>query len=86
MRPFAFAEGPNGHLEMTDMPYPVSHDLLSVISEDFGFERGHPPPFGATVARGGINFAIFSRHATAVTLLLFQPGSKVEMAAFLSLE
>ena len=64
------------------MPKPVSQDLLSVITEDFGFERGHPLPFGATVARGGINFAIFSRHATAVTLLLFLPGSKVEMAAF----
>ena len=65
------------------MPYPVSQDLLSVITEDFGFERGHPLPFGATVARGGINFAIFSRHATAVTLLLFLPDSEVEMAAFL---
>ncbi len=64
------------------MPYLASRDLLSVITEDFGFERGHPLPFGARVERGGINFAIFSRHATAVTLLLFLPGGRVEMAAF----
>ena len=36
--------------------------------------RGAPLPFGASVVRGGINFAIFSRHATKVTLLLFHPG------------
>ena len=56
-------------------------DLLSVVTEDFSFERGHPLPFGATVERGGINFAIFSRHATAVTLVLFLPGSAEEIAA-----
>ncbi|MGI8744908.1 MAG: glycogen debranching protein GlgX [Bryobacteraceae bacterium] len=38
------------------------------------FTRGSPLPLGATVIRNGINFAIFSRHATAVSLLLFQPG------------
>jgi glycogen operon protein len=64
------------------MPSPASADLLSVVSEEFGFERGHPLPLGATVERGGINFAIFSRHATAVTLVLFLPGSAMEMAAF----
>jgi glycogen operon protein len=57
-------------------------DLLSVVTEDFSFERGHPLPFGATVERGGINFAIFSRHATSVTLVLFLPGSEEEIAAF----
>jgi len=36
---------------------------------------GHPIPFGATqVAVGGINFAVFSRHATACTLVLCRPG------------
>lgn len=64
------------------MPSPASADLLLVVSEEFGFERGHPLPLGATVERGGINFAIFSRHATAVTLVLFLSGSAMEMAAF----
>ena len=58
------------------------YGLLSYISENFSFERGHPLPLGASVQRGGINFSIFSRHATGVTLLLFQPGVETEMAAF----
>ena len=58
------------------------YGLLSYISENFSFERGHPLPLGASVQRGGINFSIFSRHATEVTLLLFQPGVETEMAAF----
>ena len=64
------------------MPTAPNPDLLSVVTEEFGFERGHPLPLGATVARGGINFAIFSRHATAVTLVLFLPGNEAEIAAF----
>ena len=58
------------------------YGLLSFITEEFSFERGHPLPLGANVQRGGINFAIFSRHATAVTLLLFEPGVESEIAAF----
>jgi isoamylase len=32
---------------------------------------GRPHPLGATVDAGGVNFAIFSQHATAMELLLF---------------
>jgi glycogen operon protein len=32
---------------------------------------GHPLPFGVTETRRGLNFAVFSKHATAVTLVLF---------------
>ncbi|MCK5154050.1 MAG: glycogen debranching enzyme, partial [Spirochaetales bacterium] len=32
---------------------------------------GEPLPFGATVLNNGVNFAVFSRNATSVTLLLF---------------
>ena len=32
---------------------------------------GHPRPFGATPVPGGVNFALFSRHATSVRLCLF---------------
>ena len=38
--------------------------------------RGRPEPLGATLSRGGINFALFSRHATAVTLAVFAPGAE----------
>jgi len=32
---------------------------------------GHPRPFGATLVPGGVNFAVFSRHATSVRLCLY---------------
>src|SRR5437867_1730661 len=32
---------------------------------------GKSSPLGATVADGGVNFSVFSRHATAMELLLF---------------
>lgn len=35
---------------------------------------GRPFPFGATLVPGGINFAIYSRHATACSLALFRRG------------
>lgn len=34
-------------------------------------DRGESAPLGATVCAGGLNFSIFSRHATCVKLLLF---------------
>jgi len=36
--------------------------------------RGHPLPPGASVHRDGINFSIFSKHATACSLVLVEPG------------
>ncbi len=38
---------------------------------------GHPLPFGASHVPGGINFSIFSVHATACTLVLFERGGEV---------
>jgi glycogen operon protein len=43
--------------------------------KDFTILRGHPLPFGATRLPGGVNFAVFSRHATAMTLVLYRPGA-----------
>ena len=40
----------------------------------FRYRIGKPLPFGATVLRSGVNFSIFSQHATACTLVLFQRG------------
>jgi isoamylase len=34
-------------------------------------EEGRSSPLGATPSRGGVNFSLFSRHATGVELLLF---------------
>lgn len=33
--------------------------------------NGHPYPLGASLQEGGVNFALFSKHADAVALLLF---------------
>jgi isoamylase len=40
----------------------------------FRTARGHCLPFGATLRPGGVNFAVFARHATAVHLVLFREG------------
>ena len=45
---------------------------------DFTVNNGKALPMGATLTERGVNFAIFSRHASAVTLILFEsaePGS-----------
>jgi glycogen operon protein len=36
---------------------------------------GKPEPFGATLVPGGINFAIYSTHATACVLVLYEKGA-----------
>ncbi len=37
----------------------------------FATSRGRPIPFGASILNQGVNFALFSEHATAVTICLF---------------
>jgi isoamylase len=54
-------------------PADARGNLDALIDERFGVERGSPLPFGATLTNRGINFAVFSRHATAVTLVLLRP-------------
>ncbi len=43
-------------------------------------ERGSPIPLGSTSMRNGINFAIFSRHATSVSFVLFASGEESPLA------
>jgi isoamylase len=57
------------------MPPPISRQhLLDAVTGDFAVLRGHPLPFGATLISAGVNFSVFSRHATQMTLVLFVPG------------
>ena len=42
---------------------------------DYLLRAGRPYPFGASIVPGGINFAVFSRHATSCTLVLFAKGA-----------
>jgi len=39
-------------------------------------ETGKALPLGASLSHGGVNFAIFSRNATAVTLIIFESADK----------
>lgn len=45
----------------------------------FKFRPGRPRPFGATVVPDGINFSIFSCHATSCSLVLFEKGAVLPM-------
>jgi isoamylase len=49
------------------------------ITSSLQIERGSPLPFGAVQRRNGVNFALFSRHATGVCLVLFEPGAETAM-------
>ncbi len=51
------------------------------MSTDFWHaSRGLPWPLGATITAQGVNFAVFSAHATAMDLCLFSPDGRRELA------
>ncbi len=52
------------------------------VPEIYGIKRGHPLPLGTTVHRAGVNFSVFSKHATSCCLVLFEPGVKKSLATF----
>jgi glycogen operon protein len=47
------------------------HDYVADVSERTGIRTGSPLPLGIQERCGGVNFAIFSRHASRVQLELF---------------
>lgn len=47
---------------------------------DFKLRPGRPIPFGATPVPGGVNFSIYSSHATSCTLVLFEKGQLQPLA------
>lgn len=44
---------------------------------------GRPFPFGATLVPGGVNFSVYSHHATTCTLVLFKAGEAEPLAEIL---
>ena len=46
----------------------------------FAVRPGIPTVFGATPVAGGVNFAVYSQHATACTLVLFETGGAKPLA------
>jgi isoamylase len=55
-------------------------DREALVQTAFATVRGHCRPFGATPGPGGVNFAVFSRHAQRVDLVLFQEGREKPLA------
>ena len=48
--------------------------------ENVTFLPGKPLPLGATVTSDGVNFSVFSRHASSVILEIFRSASDAEPA------
>jgi len=55
---------------------------LKIENSLFSYERGDALPLGSTVKKDGVNFSIFSKHATDVTLVLFESGVDAPIATF----
>lgn len=57
---------------------------LKLVAEEaaptYTTARGHCRPFGATPGPGGVNFAVFSRHAQRIDLVLFKEGREDPIA------
>lgn len=60
----------------------AKENLFKEIRDNLEISRGSPIPLGATLKRNGINFAIFSKHATSVTLVVFISGVNDPIAEF----
>jgi glycogen operon protein len=58
----------------------------SSVGQDLRVEKGKPLPLGASVTSGGVNFSLFARYATAVTLALFSPDNTERPYAELRLD
>lgn len=57
----------------------VASDAITQTSAAFTCEPGASHPLGASLAENGINFALFSQHATSVSLCLYLDPSNTEV-------
>jgi isoamylase len=71
---------------MTKTPERELHNYISEISERTDVRMGSPLPLGTHEARGGINFAIFSRYASRVRLELFDHPEDAVPSRIIDLE
>jgi glycogen operon protein len=46
------------------------------MDDGYMVDQGKALPLGSTLTESGVNFALFSRHATAVTLIIFESAEK----------
>ena len=59
---------------------PSAPDAVATDASTFLTDRGHCRPFGATPGPSGVNFAVVSRHAHSVHLVLFKEGCEEPLA------
>jgi glycogen operon protein len=59
---------------------------VTKVATASAIETGTPAPLGASVESGGVNFSVFSKHATMIELLLFDGGDGSEPSAIFPLE
>jgi glycogen operon protein len=52
----------------------------------YRFEPGRPHPMGASADAKGVNFAVFTQHATGVQLLIFEPVDALEPVQVIDLD
>jgi len=62
------------------------HDYLAEVSERTEVRRGVPLPLGTQESDGGVNFALFSRHASRVRLELFAQRADATPARTIDLD
>lgn len=61
-------------------------DYAAEVCEQAAIRRGLPLPLGAHESEGGVNFALFSRHATRVRLELFEDAHDAVPARTIDLD
>src|SRR5207244_2890544 len=76
----AHGNGPVAGAAGQDVVLPCIDVHPSHYHDGFALRPGFPTPFGASLVPGGINFAIYSRHARSCTLVLFRPGAAEPLA------
>src|SRR6266568_5637385 len=64
-------EGASGEVRLRTRPCRGVRQAAPGETVSDGLEEGGSSPLGATPSRDGVNFSVYSRHATGVQLLLF---------------
>ncbi len=70
---------------MTTPEHPLP-DYLAEVSERTEIRSGVPLPLGTDASQGGVNFALFSRHASRVRLELFDQAADARPAKVIDLD
>lgn len=70
-------------MKMSERPL---HDYAAAVCEQTDVRRGVPLPLGTNESAGGVNFALFSRHASRVRLELFDHPQDVTPTRMIELD